>query len=240
MFEGIEDPLSNYAAHIKRTDDQAMIALVGKGGVGKSTITTNLAVVFANIGLRVAIIDADPSNHSIGDWHRKRQRRADATNLPVIDVRIGLHPQSLCRLRTEGYHIIIADLPGGAPSEEHKALLPAFNLGLMPLPATSVGVSATMRIMRRYNDVLALFLCINAPASTLRANTVLEKLKELDVLTVLRRYVSTETAYGHGLGVSEFERNGGATADILRLADAVCSLLWDEEMGRDAPSKEAA
>ena len=240
MFEGMKDALLNYAAHIKRTDDQAMIALVGKGGVGKSTITTNLAVLYANIGLRVAIIDADPSNHSIGDWHRKRRQRPDAANLPVIDVRIGLDPRSLSLLRTEGHHIIITDLPGGTPSEEHEAVLPAFNLGVMPLPATSVGVSATMRIMRRYNGVLALFLCINAPASTLRANTVLGKLKGLDVLTVLRRYVATETAYGHGLGVSEFERGGGATADILRLANAVCSLLWDEEMGRDAPSKEAA
>ena len=240
MLERMKDLLSNYVAHIERTDDQAMIALVGKGGVGKSTITTNLAAVFAGIGLRVAIIDADPSNKSIGDWHRKRQQRADAANLPIIDVKIGLDPQSLSRLRTEGHHIIIADLPGGAPSEEHKPLLPAFNLGLMPLPATSVGVSATMRIMRRYNHLLALFLCINAPASTLRANIVLEKLKGLDVLTVLRRYVATETAYSHGLGVSEFERDGGAAADILRLASSICSLLWDEEMGRDAPSKEAA
>lgn len=37
----------------------------GKGGVGKSSLTTNLAIAVANLGLRVGILDADVYGHSI-------------------------------------------------------------------------------------------------------------------------------------------------------------------------------
>lgn len=37
----------------------------GKGGVGKSSLTTNLAVAVANLGMRVGILDADVYGHSI-------------------------------------------------------------------------------------------------------------------------------------------------------------------------------
>ena len=37
----------------------------GKGGVGKSSVTANLAVAFAKKGLRVGILDADVYGHSI-------------------------------------------------------------------------------------------------------------------------------------------------------------------------------
>ncbi|MSZ64747.1 MAG: P-loop NTPase, partial [Actinobacteria bacterium] len=37
----------------------------GKGGVGKSSLTVNLAVAMANKGLRVGILDADVYGHSI-------------------------------------------------------------------------------------------------------------------------------------------------------------------------------
>jgi len=37
----------------------------GKGGVGKSSLTTNLAVAAARKGLRVGILDADVYGHSI-------------------------------------------------------------------------------------------------------------------------------------------------------------------------------
>lgn len=42
----------------------AIVACVGKGGSGKSTTATNLAVIARQSGLRTAIIDADPQQSS--------------------------------------------------------------------------------------------------------------------------------------------------------------------------------
>ena len=36
------------------------VAVYGKGGIGKSTVTSNLAAAFVNMGKRVILIGCDP------------------------------------------------------------------------------------------------------------------------------------------------------------------------------------
>ena len=57
----------------------------GKGGVGKSTVTINLAVAFARLGKRVGILDADIYGFSIPAMMKIDQKPTmlDQTAIPV-------------------------------------------------------------------------------------------------------------------------------------------------------------
>ena len=63
-----------------------MIIALGatKGGVGKSTIVTNLAVAFQQRGKQVIVVEADPTVRTLSTW---KVDRATTGHPPVTVVR---------------------------------------------------------------------------------------------------------------------------------------------------------
>src|ERR687886_782207 len=67
----------------------------GKGGVGKSTLTANLATAFARLGQRTGILDADVYGHSIPHLLGIRQKPIAVDRMIVPPVKDGLKLMSI-------------------------------------------------------------------------------------------------------------------------------------------------
>jgi ATP-binding protein involved in chromosome partitioning len=67
----------------------------GKGGVGKSSLTANLAVAFSKMGKRVGILDADVYGHSIPHILGIRQKPVAVDEMIVPPVKDGLKLMSI-------------------------------------------------------------------------------------------------------------------------------------------------
>lgn len=84
-----------------------MITIVGcnKGGAGKSTTATNIAVGLAMRGLDVCLVDADPQR-STSEWHADREEAGLKPSIMLIEKQ-GNISQTLSGLNEKFDHVIV-------------------------------------------------------------------------------------------------------------------------------------
>lgn len=102
-----------------------------KGGPGKSTIVTNLAVQLSSEGHRVCIVDADPQP-STSRWAADREENG----LPQIMCvqKVGSVTSTLTELN-ESYDIVLVDTPGKDSAEMRTAMVAADQLVVVVRPS---------------------------------------------------------------------------------------------------------
>jgi chromosome partitioning protein len=192
-----------------------------KGGTGKSTIATNLAVCFARTGAEVLLVDADPQ-HSALDW---RTDRPD--ELPLIHV-VGLPVDNLHReippLATK-FAVLLID-GGGRITATARAAVSVADFVMVPtlpskpdLLSTQDFFTQVIEEVRTHKTVRA-GIVLNRRKGTILSHRAEEQLRALaypSFETMLHDYTAYGEAYALGMGVVEYAPTSKAAKDILAL-----------------------
>jgi len=181
------------------------MVLNAKGGCGKSTLATNIAVFFAREGQQVCIADYDPQQSSL-DW--LAQRPAD---LPVIK---GVRAfEEGVRNVPRSTDILVIDAPARVHGTELNELVRRAETIVVPVLPSSIDMKASQHFMTELLEIgkvsrrqarLALV------ANRVREHTLiyeeldqyLSKLK-VPYLGCLREAQNYVRAYARGMGVLE-------------------------------------
>jgi len=181
------------------------MVLNAKGGCGKSTLATNIAVFFARLGQQVCIADYDPQQSSL-DW--LAQRPAD---LPAIT---GVRAfEDGVRNVSRSTDILVIDAPARVHGTELNELVRRAETIVVPVLPSSIDMKASQHFMTELLEIgkvsrrqarLALV------ANRVREHTLiyeeldqyLSKLK-VPYLGCLREAQNYVRAYARGMGVLE-------------------------------------
>ena len=212
----------------------AVIAVAGrKGGIGKSTITGNLAGEFAAMGRTVVVLDADPQ-HSVASWAAEGNGLLSQIVEKVNDGNPG-ELRSKVRAFEKHADIVLIDTPPGMPDTTYHAALLA-DLMLLPCGPSPLDLFAL-------KDALALSLKARAQRrskkprirmvpSRVLMNTNLGKglsssLEAMGkkVLPSIGQRVVVAEAVQQGLTVCEYAPGSAAHGEFEKLAKAVDKLI---------------
>ena len=185
-----------------------------KGGAGKSTIATNLAVMFAADGRKVLLIDADTQQNTSLRWHADRAQYEE--NVTPIDV-CGLTARNLLpstQSFRKQYDIIVIDGGARITAEAHAAVGAADFL-VVPVKAVKADVDSTATFlevvaqnMEIRSDLKAGILINEVNERTLLAKTMLDELRAFEESfgifeQKIGSYQAFRDAISSGLGVVE-------------------------------------
>ena len=206
-----------------------MIIALGatKGGVGKSTITTNLAVSFQQRGKQVIVVEADPTVRTLSTW--KEDRESTGFSRQTGNLRDDL------RDLDSKYDVVLVDLPG-KDSREMRTTATVADLLLIPCQPHQVDIDPTIEMLpiieeaRDFNPDLIVAVVLNrvpTHAWSTRgedARAVLEESFGTVASTAIHERTVFNTANGIGISVLE-ATDKKAQHEITALTDNIERLV---------------
>ena len=213
---------------MKNENKSVVIAVANqKGGAGKSTLATNLAVMFAEDKKKVLLIDADTQQNTTLRWHADRAQYDD--QVAALDV-CGLTARNLLpstQSFRKQYDVIIIDGGARITAEAHAAVGAADFL-IVPVKAVKADVDSTAvflevvaQSMEVRDDLVAGILINEVNERTSLAKTMIEELKAFESSfgifeNRIGSYQAFRDAISSGLGVVELGGAGVKAANQMR------------------------
>ncbi|WP_456064533.1 ParA family partition ATPase [Halomonas salipaludis] len=189
-----------------------------KGGVGKTTLSVNLAAALARTGKRVLLIDADPQGSAL-DWAAAREEN------PLFAV-VGLPKPSIHKelpVVGEGYDAIVIDGPPRVTDLARSAIM-ASDVVLVPVQPSPYDIWAADEVVKLIQEasvfkesLKSVFVINRKIINTAIGRDVREALEAYELPTleasVVQRVVFAEAA-AVGKAVYEQDRDGVASQEI--------------------------
>jgi chromosome partitioning protein len=182
-----------------------VMVLNAKGGCGKTTLATNVAVFFARDGLEVCIADYDPQRSSL-DWLAERPADLPAIKgVPAFEEGLRGVPRS-----TE---VLVIDAPARVHGTELNELVRRAETILVPVLPSTIDMKACVHFMNELQEIGKVSrkqARLGVVANRVREHTLifeeldayLNKLK-VPYLASLREAQNYVRAYARGMGVLE-------------------------------------
>ncbi|QLG13468.1 AAA family ATPase (plasmid) [Deinococcus sp. D7000] len=210
-----------------------MIYVVGgiKGGSGKSTVATNLAVALARDGRDVLLVDADDQETATDFSAWRNERQGGKTGYTAVQLTGQAARQELQRLSGKFSDVVVDT--GGRDTTSQRAALTLADVYLVPFNPRSFDVWTLEKVAKLIEEIRTVNPDLKAYAFLNRADSrgsdnddAAEALRETDALEYLDAPLGNRKAYSNaaaqGLGVLELQpRDPKATQEFERLYQQV-------------------
>lgn len=211
------------------------IAMIGqKGGGGKTTTGTGLAVEAAQAGLATLIIDLDPQANAM-NWKDRR----DVDNPAVVSAQISRLRPTLEAARQHGADFVVIDTPAKSDSAAIEAARAA-NLVLIPVwpQIYHLETLPTLRDLLKVAGNVPAFVVLNGlhPQATRQADEAKTMIAEIYGFPVCPVHLCDRAIYADvpsvGKSAQEVEPQGKAAEELDRLYGFVFQQLGGASHGK--------